>query len=190
MPSKIVQIKDFILNLTGFAYQVFDKPTADELTKKLTASTGKVLVKGVAAIVLAEIAEEIGRKIAAMLAAKTAAKAATKGGTSGVSKYAAKSVPILGLAVGFGFGVWRYSKGDVTGAGLEVMSGAAACLPGGGTATSLAIDAGLIARDVYAAKSEGAKEIEVINKICVWLDFLWLGGMHRFFAEDAHAVIY
>ena len=185
----MVQIKDFILNLTGFAYQVFDKPTADELTKKLTASTGKVLVKGVAAVVLAEIAEEIGRKIAAMLAAKTAAKAATKGGTSGVSKYAAKSVPILGLAVGIGFGVWRYSKGDVTGAGLEVMSGAAACLPGGGTATSLAIDAGLIARDVYAAKSEGAKEIEVISKICVWLGFFMTGGMHRFFAENAHALI-
>ena len=142
---------------------MFDKPTADELTKKLTASTGKVLVKGVAAVVLAEIAEEIGRKIAAMLAAKTAAKAATKGGSSGVSKYAAKSVPILGLAVGIGFGVWRYCKGDMAGAGLEVMSGAAACVPGTGTATSLAIDAGLIARDVYTANTEGVKEIKVIQ---------------------------
>ena len=119
------------------------------------------MVKGVAAVLLVEIAEEIGRKIAAMLAAKTAAKAATKGGSSTVSRYAAKSVPVLGLAVGIGFGVWRYCQGDVAGAGLEVMSGAAACLPGGGTATSLAIDAGLIARDVYGARSVGEKEIEV-----------------------------
>ena len=147
--------------LSGFAYQVFDTPTADKLTKQLTASTGKVLVKGVAAVLLAEIAEEIGRKIAAILAAKTAAKAATKGGSSGISKIAAKSVPILGLAVGLGFGVWRYWQGDMTGAGLEVMSGAAACVPGSGTATSLAIDAGLIARDVYGAKCGGAQEIEV-----------------------------
>ena len=141
--------------LSGFAYQVFDKPTADKLTKQLTASTGKVLIKGVAAVLLAEIAEEIGKKIAAMLAAKTAAKAAAKSSSSGVSRYAAKSVPVLGLAVGIGFGVWRYCQGDMTGAGV------AACLPGGGTATSLAIDAGLIARDVYAARSVGEKEIEV-----------------------------
>ena len=120
-----------------------------------------MLVKGVAAVLLAEIAEEIGRKIAAMLAAKTAAKAATKGGSSTASKYAAKSVPVLGLAVGLGFGVWRYWQGDMTGAGLEVMSGAAACIPGAGTTATLAIDAGLIARDVYGARSAGLHKIEV-----------------------------
>lgn len=141
----------------GFAYEVFDQPTADKLTKKLKASTGKVLVKGVAAVLLAEIAEEIGRKIAAMLAAKTVAKGAAKGGASHTSKAAAKSVPILGLVVGIGFGAWRYLQGDMTGAVLEAV----ACVPGGGTATSLAIDAGLVARDVYKAKNAGEKDVKV-----------------------------
>ncbi|XP_028413196.1 uncharacterized protein LOC114536039 [Dendronephthya gigantea] len=152
------------IELKGFAYQVFDEPTADKLTKQLHASSGKVLVKGVAAILLAEIAEELGSKIAGMVATKTAAKAATKGGSTGFHKIAAKSVPVLSLAVGIGFGVWRCWRGDLTGAGLEVMSGAAACIPGSGTATSLAIDAGLIARDVYEAKKLDAEGIEQLKE--------------------------
>ena len=44
-------------------------------------------------------------------------------------------------------------EGDFAGAGLEVASGAASLIPGFGTAASLAIDAGIAARDISKASS-------------------------------------
>lgn len=68
--------------------------------------------------------------------------------TLGVAaKMGVKALPGIGLAAGIGFGVNRALKGDFTGAGLEVLSGFAALLPGFGTAASLSIQAGLLARD-------------------------------------------
>lgn len=68
-------------------------------------------------------------------------------GAKGVSKALVKKVPILGAVAGVAFGIERLMKGDVVGAIGEVASGAASIVPGAGTSLSLAIDAGLMARD-------------------------------------------
>ena len=76
--------------------------------------------------------------------AKLAGKAALKVG--------AKKIPVLGLAFGAAFATGRAMDGDWTGAGMELSSGAASCFPGAGTATSLAIDGALLARDLKAGR--------------------------------------
>ena len=62
-----------------------------------------------------------------------------------------KKLPIVGAAVGLGLGVERMLAGDMLGATAEIASGAASTLPGLGTAASVAIDAGLMARDMSVA---------------------------------------
>lgn len=59
-----------------------------------------------------------------------------------------KKIPLIGLIAGLGFGVSRLMDGDWKGALGEVASGAASTIPGVGTAASVAIDAGLAARDM------------------------------------------
>lgn len=92
-------------------------------------------------------------------AEKGAVKAAQKGGVKAAGKIATKALgksllkklPLIGLAAGIGFGIQRAMKGDITGAMGEVLSGAASTIPGVGTAASVAIDAGLAARDIKNA---------------------------------------
>ena len=67
--------------------------------------------------------------------------------TKFVGKSALKKIPIIGALAGIGFGAQRALEGDWEGAAAEVASGAAGSIPGVGTAASLAIDAGLEARD-------------------------------------------
>jgi len=90
--------------------------------------------------------------------ADVAGKAASKGGGKALGKTALKSVikkiPILGLGAGLLFGAQRLMAGDVTGAGMEVASGAASLVPGAGTAASVAIDAASAARDMKNAERE------------------------------------
>ncbi len=76
--------------------------------------------------------------------AKNTAKFAGKAG----AKSLLKKIPIIGLLAGLGFAAGRLMDGDFLGAGMEVASGAASLVPGMGTAASVAIDAGLIARDM------------------------------------------
>ena len=66
-----------------------------------------------------------------------------------LAKISLGSIPLAGVAIGFGFGIWRAIEGDYTGAAAEVAGGAASTIPGIGTAAALTIQAGLIARDVY-----------------------------------------
>lgn len=147
--SKKEQLKDLL-------HRVFDdeQEIAEDLIEKLMASSGKVMIKAVT--------EKIAKKVAAKIAAKTAAKVAATTGARAAGKAAAKAVPVVGAVLGLGFGIWRLCHGDVTGAGLEVTSGAASCVPGGGTAASLTIDAGIVARDVYLARQE-IKRIAEVN---------------------------
>ena len=87
------------------------------------------------------------------------------GGMAGTSaKTIAKKIPVIGALAGLGFGASRLIGGDVTGAGMEVLSGLASVVPGIGTAASLGIDAALIARDagVFDKKSQ---EIETARNI-------------------------
>jgi TP901 family phage tail tape measure protein len=86
-------------------------------------------------------------------AGKLLGKSAGKIGLKAVGKGLLKKIPVIGLLAGLGFGVQRALAGDWLGAAGEVASGAASLVPGVGTAASLAIDAGLAARDI-ARESE------------------------------------
>jgi len=86
----------------------------------------------------------VGKEVAEAGMKKTATKAASKG----LLKSAIKKIPILGAIAGIGFALSRLAQGDVVGAGMEIASGAASIVPGAGTAASVAIDAGLMARDM------------------------------------------
>lgn len=90
--------------------------------------------------------------------AKTAAKEGGKGAIkkaivkvlgSGTAKSIVKKIPFVGALAGLGFGISRAMEGDFKGAAAEVGSGALSIAAGPGTAASVAVDAGLAARDVY-----------------------------------------
>ncbi len=88
-------------------------------------------------------------------------KSASKIGAKAVGKSLLKKIPVIGLLAGVGFAISRAAKGDFAGAALELASGGASLLPGLGTAASVAIDAGLAARDISQAKSRSANTMEV-----------------------------
>ena len=93
-------------------------------------------------------------------AAKTAVKSgAAKIGGKAVGKSLLKKIPGVGLIAGLGFGLSRLMKGDLAGAVGEIASGAASIIPGLGTAASLAIDAGLAARDISKANKASTEVI-------------------------------
>jgi len=91
-------------------------------------------------------------------AGKVAGKGIGKMLGKGALKSAVKKIPILGALAGIGFAISRFKQGDVLGAGLELASGVASIFPGLGTAASVAIDAGLAARDVSQSKSRSAPQ--------------------------------
>jgi hypothetical protein len=68
--------------------------------------------------------------------------------SKGAAKMLVKKIPVVSILAGAVFAGQRLMAGDVTGAGLELMSGIASTLPGPGTAASVGIDAALIARDM------------------------------------------
>jgi hypothetical protein len=93
-----------------------------------------------------QTAETVGKEAAETAGEQTAKTAAKKAGKFGL-KSALKKIPLLGLGFGAAFAAQRALEGDYAGAGLELASGAAGAIPGIGTGTSLAIDAGLFATD-------------------------------------------
>ena len=101
---------------------------------------------------------------------KGAASRAWKGAGQIVAKAGGKSllkkIPGVGLVAGGIFGAQRALQGDWAGAGAELASGAASTVPGLGTAGSVAIDAGLAARDI-AKEKEKEKQAEEVNPISV-----------------------
>jgi len=102
---------------------------------------GKLVGKGAGKLA----AKGAGKKLLGKFGAKGIGKTVAKMG----GKSLAKKLPLgLGLLAGAGFAIPRLMKGDLAGAGAEVASGAASIIPGIGTGASLAIDAGLAARDI------------------------------------------
>ena len=88
-----------------------------------------------------------------------AANQATKKATSKVLgktllKSAIKKIPIIGAIAGIGFGIGRLMSGDISGAAMEVASGAASTIPGAGTVASVGIDAALAAKDIKNAEKD------------------------------------
>ena len=97
------------------------------------------------------------KKYAAKGASKFGLKLGVKGLSKGGAKVAAKKLPFgIGLAISSIFAAQRLFQNppDPAGAALELASGAAAFVPGIGTAGSLAIDAGLAARDMSTPQYE------------------------------------
>ena len=106
-------------------------------------------------------------KSSSKVLAKTAAKSATKATSKILGKAALKSIikkiPVVSLAAGCVFAYQRIKDGDWKGAIGEVASGALGCIPGVGTAASVAVDAGLATRDIYnehQVSSDNIKEVQ------------------------------
>lgn len=86
-------------------------------------------------------------------APKNVAKTAAKVGGKSVGKSLLKKIPVVGALAGLAFALSRGLDGDMTGAGLELLSGIASLVPGAGTAASVGIDGLLMARDIKNASS-------------------------------------
>lgn len=97
-------------------------------------------------VVAKEGAEAAGRQVVKRAAIRAAGKSLLK------------KIPLIGAVAGVGFGLHRALKGDFAGALGEVASGIASTVPGLGTAASVAIDAGLAARDIKNATAEAEGE--------------------------------
>ena len=127
------------------------------------AKAAKAGAKGGGAIMKA------GGKMVYGAAAKSAVKAGTgsiaktagKIGAKAVGKSLLKKIPIIGALAGIGFAISRAAKGDYAGAAMELASGAASIIPGFGTAASVALDAGLAARDISQARSRSSDSMDV-----------------------------
>ena len=129
----------------GSGKPIFDKSTGrwrDPKTGKFTKAP-----KG-ASKVAGKATSKATSKAAGKAAGKTATKAAGKAAAKGAGKSLLKKIPGIGLLAGLAFGAGRLMDGDWSGALGEVASGAASTIPGPGTAASLAIDAGLAAKDI------------------------------------------
>ena len=98
----------------------------------------------------------------AVKGAGKAGKTASKVGGKALGKSVLKKIPVIGALAGLGFGAQRLFEGDVTGAGLEVLSGGASLIPGIGTGASIGIDAALAARDMNMGE-EGLVSTDSIN---------------------------
>ena len=96
-----------------------------------------------------------GSKVAAKVGLGGLAKSVGKVGMKALGKSALKKIPVVGALAGIAFGIGRALDGDWLGALGEVGSGLASTIPGIGTAASVAIDAGLAARDMVSANKGG-----------------------------------
>jgi len=142
------KVLDVTKNAAGKTWD-FVKGGASKLTSGVKNIGSGVLDKSKSLIKdggkgLSKSSTKMGTKAATKVGSKSAAKLATKA----IGKSVLKKIPVVGLLAGLGFGINKAMDGDFTGAGLEVLSGGASLLPGLGTGASLAIDAGLAARDM------------------------------------------
>ena len=123
----------------------------------IVGSMGTLLGIGGGGGMLGAAAMKLGPKLFGKTAAKTAAKTGTKKlAAKALGKTLLKKIPGIGLVAGLGFAASRLMKGDFIGAGGETLSGLASTIPGLGTGASIAIDAGLAARDASMANEPAA----------------------------------
>ena len=86
---------------------------------------------------------------------KSAVKTVAKIGAKTAGKVIARSMPFVGLGMGMYFAASKAWAGDWIGAGMELAAGGAAMFPGPGTAISLGITAGIMAREMGAFDEKG-----------------------------------
>ncbi len=157
IPNAINTVINFFTNL-------IPKAAADSATEALgqaanqlpgeaadAARTGSAAAEG--ATTAASAARTGSAAAGAATTAAGAAATAAKGGAKVTGKSILKALPVIGAISSGIFAADRATKGDWTGAGMEVASGVASLLPGWGTVASLGIDAALIGRDI--AKDQG-----------------------------------
>lgn len=121
--------------------------TKEALKKQIEIQKDKVAkarAKNILAQRAATAAKTASKKVGKKVITRTMGKAA--------AKTAAKKIPVVGLLAGIAFAADRVMHGDFAGAAMEVVSGAASCVPGVGTAASVAIDAGLMYKDLKDSK--------------------------------------
>jgi len=123
-------------------------------SKALSKASTKFSTKQIAAGFAGKEAKDQLAKQGGKIAGKNVAKL----GVKAVGKSLLKKIPVVGLLAGIGFGLKRAMDGDFAGAALELASGAASTIPGLGTAASVAIDAGLAAKDIKNASSGTAAD--------------------------------
>ena len=157
--------------------RVFVTRTLPRLLKQALAiikrlgSLGKGLWKGLKGAGKGAI--NLGKSgIKGIKGAAKGAKALVKGGGKGLLKGLGKAggkgllkkIPIVGLGMGAAFAAGRLlqSPPDWMGAALELGSGAASMIPGAGTALSVALDAGSMARDMKGNQAAG--EVDAVEK--------------------------
>lgn len=140
-----VSVKKMEQSLMADAAKTVSKTASETVVKKAEKPALEAGAKAGSRLPLSpKLVQEISDKTVQKTGAKLAGKVALKVG--------AKKIPVLGLAFGAAFATGRAMDGDWTGAGMELSSGAASCFPGAGTATSLAIDGALLARDLKAGR--------------------------------------
>ncbi len=127
---------------------------------KAEDKVGEKMAQGVATV--AKGINKITPKVVKNVANKTVANTSMKA----VGKSVLKKIPVVSAVAGACFAYGRLKEGDWKGACGELASGVAGCFPGVGTAASLAIDSGLIGRDIYneTQKSKTVLANNVDNK--------------------------
>ena len=148
-------VKKAVKILLKFGKFVKNLPKRLRVTRKLIQRSFK---KKFGTKVGTKIGTKIGQKVTKKVATKTATKVAVKSAGKGLGKSVLKKIPLVGLGLGAAFAIDRLRGGDWSGALMELGSGAASMIPGVGTAVSVALDAGLIAKDVVDAKNQEATE--------------------------------
>ena len=126
--------------------KIAEKPgflmSAEEKIAQRAASKGLGKVAG-------KEASETVAKTAAKVADKSLIKKAVTKALGSAGRVILKKVPLIGLGAGLWFAADRAMAGDFKGAAAEAASGAVGTIPGVGTASSVAIDIALMARDIY-----------------------------------------
>lgn len=99
-----------------------------------------------------KVVEEVGAKAIPKAVAKVATKVGVKMLGKGAIKSIAKKLPILGALAGVYFALEKFKKGDIVGAGLEIVSGGLGAVGLG--AVGLGVDAVIVARDLSKGKEK------------------------------------
>ena len=128
-------------------------PKLGKAITRLSIAVGGKNAGKLAAKITGTTSKNIGKKIVAKTGKKIAAKTITKTVGKAGAKSLLKKIPFVGLGLGAVFAIDRMRKGDWGGALLELGSGAASMIPGVGTAISVGLDAGLVAKDINDAKN-------------------------------------
>ncbi len=167
------------LGLKGLASRNVTQAVMKSTGKIVTGAAAKSAVKAGSATVKATYATS---KVAATAAGKATTKMAGKTAGKAIGKSLLKKIPVVGALAGIGFGLSRAAQGDYLGALGEVTSGIVSLVPGFGTAASIAIDAGLAARDIANATSRSGTS----NMPPPAADFISRPGqpVQRFRADD------